>query len=126
MNHEKFGLLSLALVATALLTTLALTVEAIAENKAQGQMRSQTQERNESRTRDSMQERERDSAPIFGSMMMTEREMQEHRNKMRSFKTEQEREAYRKEHHQKMQERARMQGMTLPEEPPTSAPAVTK
>jgi hypothetical protein len=109
MNHEKFGLLGLALVATVLLTTLALTVDAIAENKAQGQMRSQSQERN------------RDSAPIYGYMMMTESEMQEHRSKMRSFKTEQEREAYRKEHHQKMQERARAKGVTLPEEPPSFA-----
>jgi hypothetical protein len=49
---------------------------------------------------------------------MSEREREMHRNKMRSFKTEQEREAYRMNHHKLMQDRARAKGVTLPEEPP--------
>ncbi|MBU0908216.1 MAG: hypothetical protein KKA54_08555 [Proteobacteria bacterium] len=56
---------------------------------------------------------------IYGSQLMSPEEMAEHRAKMRSLKTNEEREAYRLEHHQMMQERAREQGVTLPDEPPT-------
>ena len=55
--------------------------------------------------------------PIYGHQLMTEQERSEHRTKMRSFETEQEREAYRQEHHKMMQERAKAQGITLPDEP---------
>lgn len=54
---------------------------------------------------------------VYGRELMTEQEMAEHRARMRSFNTEQEREMYRLEHHQKMQERARAQGKVLPDEP---------
>ena len=52
---------------------------------------------------------------IYGSQLMTKQERVEHRNKMQSFKTQQEREQYRIEHHKKMQERAEQQGKTLPD-----------
>lgn len=52
---------------------------------------------------------------VYGWQLMTEQERKEHRIKMQSFKTEQERERYRMEHHEKMMERARKQGVTLPE-----------
>ncbi|MBI5462186.1 MAG: hypothetical protein HY941_08395 [Gammaproteobacteria bacterium] len=54
---------------------------------------------------------------VYGRELMTQQEMAEHRARMRSLKTEQEREAYRLEHHQQMQERARAQGKVLPDEP---------
>lgn len=54
---------------------------------------------------------------IYGRELMTEREIAEHRARMRSFGTEQEREMYRLEHHQRMQERAREQGKVLPDAP---------
>ena len=54
---------------------------------------------------------------IYGRELMTEQEMTEHRARMRSLSTEQEREMFRLEHHQKMQERAREQGKVLPDEP---------
>jgi hypothetical protein len=53
----------------------------------------------------------------YGWQLMTDQERAEHRMKMRSFRTNEEREAYRLEHHQLMQERAREQGVTLPDEP---------
>lgn len=56
--------------------------------------------------------------PIYGSQLMTREEQLEHRQKMRSLKTESEREAYRAEHHTQMQSRAKSKGMTLPETPP--------
>lgn len=55
--------------------------------------------------------------PIYGSQLMTREERIEHRNKMRSLRTAEEREQYRLEHHAKMQERAREKGVTLPDPP---------
>lgn len=56
--------------------------------------------------------------PIFGSQLMSQQERNEHRLKMQSAKTADEREAVRAQHHQQMLERARQQGVTLPETPP--------
>lgn len=55
---------------------------------------------------------------IFGSQLMTQQEMMEHRTKMQSLHTMEERERYRIEHHKKMQERAKEKGVSLPDEPP--------
>lgn len=55
---------------------------------------------------------------VYGSQLMTRAERIEHRNKMRSLKTPEEREAYRAEHHRQMQERAKERGVTLPDAPP--------
>jgi len=49
---------------------------------------------------------------------MTPHERSTYQNHMRALKTEQEREAYRMEHHKKMQERAKAQGKALPDMPP--------
>jgi len=54
---------------------------------------------------------------VYGWQLMTPEERVEHRAKMRSHKTREERETYRIEHHKKMQERAREKGVTLPEMP---------
>jgi len=54
---------------------------------------------------------------MYGYQLMTEQERAEHRATMRSFNTEAEREAYRSQHHEMMQERAKAQGVTLPDEP---------
>jgi hypothetical protein len=58
------------------------------------------------------------SETVYGSQLMTREERTEYRAKMRSLKTKEEREAFRMEHHQKMQERAKAQGKTLPDTPP--------
>jgi len=62
-------------------------------------------------------DRDQDREQVYGWQLMTPAERTEHRNMMRSFNTEQERETYRKQHHERMQARAREQGVTLPEEP---------
>ena len=54
---------------------------------------------------------------VYGWELMSEQERVQHREKMRTFQTEQEREAYRKEHHIRMQERARERGLELPDAP---------
>jgi len=53
----------------------------------------------------------------FGWNLMTPEERVEHRAKMRSFTTKEEREQYRIEHHKKMQERMKERGVTLPDQP---------
>lgn len=55
---------------------------------------------------------------IYGSQLMTQQERNEYRTKMRAAKTAEEREQIRKEHHERMKERAKAQGLTLPDEPP--------
>lgn len=55
---------------------------------------------------------------IYGSQLMTPQERSAYRDRLRSAKTQQERERIRNEHHQQMQERARERGMTLPPAPP--------
>jgi len=64
------------------------------------------------------QVQERDREQIYGSQLMTRAERTEHRNKLRSLKTAEEREQFRLEHHKKMAERAKARGATLPDEPP--------
>jgi hypothetical protein len=65
-------------------------------------------------SRDPDQDRER----IYGYELMTPQERTEYHARMRALKTEQEREVFRLEQHRKMQERARVQGKTLPDMPP--------
>jgi hypothetical protein len=55
---------------------------------------------------------------VYGSQLMTEQELSQHRTKMRTAKTAEEREKIRKEHHEQMKERAKERGLTLPDEPP--------
>lgn len=55
---------------------------------------------------------------IYGSQLMTERERNEYRDRMRNAKTAEERQRLRYEHHEQMRERAEARGLTLPETPP--------
>ena len=50
--------------------------------------------------------------PIYGSQLMTQQERLEYQQRIRSAKSEAERQRIRSEHHAQMQERAR--GVTLP------------
>ena len=59
-----------------------------------------------------------DQEQIYGSQLMTQQERVEYRAKLREAKTAEEREKIRKEHHKQMKERAKAQGVTLPDEPP--------
>ncbi len=55
---------------------------------------------------------------IYGSQLMTQQEKLEYRKKQLNAKTAEERDQIRQEHHALMQERAKAQGKTLPDEPP--------
>lgn len=70
--------------------------------------------------RDRLHDRDRlrDRDTIYGSQLMTSSERSAYRKKMRSLKTEQEREAFRTQHHEEMQKRAQERGVKLPDNPP--------
>lgn len=55
---------------------------------------------------------------IYGSQLMTAAERTEYQTKMRTLKTDKEREAFRLDHHTKMTARAAERGITLPSTPP--------
>lgn len=97
------SLLTLVLAASASLAGAIASFPA----SAQDAVRDQTQDRTQQRIRE----------PIYGSQLMTPAEREAHWEKLRNMATEQEREAYRLQHHQQMQERARAKGIQLPDEP---------
>ncbi|MFH1674241.1 MAG: hypothetical protein ABIF87_12560 [Pseudomonadota bacterium] len=66
---------------------------------------------------------EQEQEQMFGSQLMTSEERMEYHNKMRNLKTQEEREAFRLEHHKTMMERAKEKGVTLPETPPAGGRA---
>lgn len=87
----------------ALVCSLLLTPSfALAANQANEQERIQAQEQEH----------------IYGSQMMTERERNEYRARMQAAKTNEEREQIRMEHHERIRERAKSQGLTMPDTPP--------
>jgi hypothetical protein len=71
-------------------------------------------------TRDQTRDQLRDTTQgnVYGWQLMSRQERAEYRARMRSLRTAQERERFRLEHHERMQERARARGITLPDEPP--------
>ncbi len=54
---------------------------------------------------------------IYGSQMMTDAERNEYHSKMRTLKTNKERDAFRLDHHETMKARAAEKGVTLPDTP---------
>ena len=106
MTNTKFRLSRFAWAATAAVALAIAGNSAIAQDKVQ------------SKTQDQTRDQDRLQDPIFGSQLMTDAERNEFRTHMRSLKTVEEREAYRLEHHKLMPGRARVQGITLPTNPP--------
>lgn len=54
---------------------------------------------------------------VYGWNLMSEQERIQHQETMRNLKTNEERERYRIEHHEKMKQRAQERGVTIPEMP---------
>ncbi len=75
--------------------------------------------RQQDRLRDPSQnlDRDRTKDQVYGYQLMTEEERSAYRNKMRSLGTQQERDAFRLQHHQLMRQRATERGVELPEVP---------
>lgn len=61
-----------------------------------------------------------ESEMIYGSQLMTVQERIEHRERLLNAKTNEEREQIRKEHHARMEVRAKAQRVKLPDMPPSS------
>ena len=108
MKTRKTSLTRPALAAAISLLGLGMSASAMAQDQT------------ENRASDQVQRQD----PIYGNQFMTRQELNEYQTKMRALKTEEERQAYRLEHHQKMQERAKVKGVTLPEAPPVQRPAM--
>lgn len=94
-------LLTISALASALTLSTGLTFAADQE-QIQDQDRLQTQQQDR----------------IYGSQLMTQEERMEFRSRMRAATSAEEREQIRKEHHERMQVRAKERGVTLPDEPP--------
>jgi hypothetical protein len=96
------------------LSTFALSLSIFVAVAASAQIADQARDQ----TRTAQQTQTQDQERVYGSELMTPQERSEYHNRMRVLKTEQEREAFRLEHHKLMQERAKAQGKTLPDMPP--------
>lgn len=103
------------------LLLVSFTLALAANVQAADQSRDRTQTRDPSTHTTQTQQQAREQ--VYGWELMSEQERMEHQNKMRSLKTEQEREAYRQEHHKLMQDRAKAQGKAVPDMPQGRGPA---
>jgi erythromycin esterase-like protein len=70
------------------------------------------------RTKEKVQTQTKDQERIYGRELMTQKERNEYRERMRRAKTEQEREKIRNQHHAQMLTRAKERGVKIPDEPP--------
>ncbi len=57
--------------------------------------------------------------PIYGSQLMTQQELQLHKQQMQAAKTPESRALIRQENHERMRLRAKEKGINLPENPPS-------
>lgn len=92
-NHSKL-ILAVGLISASALMSVGVDV------LAQDQVQTQTQ------------------VQIYGSQLMTAAERTEYQSKIRTLKTDKERDAFRLDHHEKMKVRAAEKGVTLPNSPP--------
>ena len=93
MKTQKTSISTMAIL-DIFATTSSLWIDAV---KAQDQVQSQVQ--------------------IYGSQIMTDAERNEYHSKMRTLKTNKERDAFRLDHHENMKVRAAEKGVTLPDTP---------
>ena len=57
--------------------------------------------------------------PIYGGQLMTQQEIRDYQEKMRSASSDEERQQIRREHRREMQERAKRKGVVLRDQPIT-------
>lgn len=115
-NFKVSCLLGSALLSLGMNVFAADQAQTQIQDQVRDQAQQQVQSQDQKRIQDQVQTRDREK--IYGSQMMTSAERAEYRAKMRGLKTRQEREAYRLEHHKRMQQRANERGLQLPDSPP--------
>lgn len=84
------------------------------QERAQEETQIQTQAQSQDQTGEHSQIQTHERERIYGGDLMTRRERNEYRNKMRAAKTKEEREQVRNEHDECMKLRAKERGITLP------------
>ena len=77
---------------------------------------SSDQDRDRDRLRDSDYSKD-DDDEVYGSQLMTERERYQYREQLHSMQTPEQREEFRRQHHENMQQRAKEMGKTLSDYP---------
>ena len=97
MKSQKTPASTLAILAIFATTSSLWFGDAQAQDQAQAQAQAQVQ--------------------IYGSQLMTTAERTEYQSKMRTLKTDKERDAFRLDHHETMKVRAAEKGVTLPDTP---------
>jgi hypothetical protein len=78
----------------------------------------QTEQKDRERAQTQAEKPQQIRERVYGSQLMTRKERAEYHARMRELKTDQERQQFRLEHHQKMQARAKEHGKSLPDMPP--------
>lgn len=99
---------------------LLLTGSVVASDQDRDRDRDRLYDQSSDQDRDRLREREHsnDDDKVYGSQLMTERERYQYREQLRSMQTLEQREQFRRQHHEKMQKRAIARGVTLPDYPP--------
>jgi len=105
--------LMLAVLASALVFTSGVGLAA-----DQDQDRTRLRDKASDQARDQDRLHDRDQEMIYGNQLMTEKERDEYRSRMRAARTQQERKRIRSEHHERMKVRAKERGVSIPDEPP--------
>jgi len=104
-------------VSTALVALLATLAIGAQTAVAQDQDRDRTDQSIDSPDQDRLHDRDQlqDADAIYGESLMTDEEKLKYRDELAALESEQERERYRYRHRLRMQERAREQGVELPD-----------
>ena len=118
MRKIALNLLGIAVVTALSLGTVVVSTSAVAQDKVQDQ----TMDKDQLKEKDQLRDKDQLKDTVYGSQLMTQAERNAYHAKMRMLKTAQEREQYRLQHHELMQERARAKGVTLPEMPLIKGP----
>ena len=98
--------------------SLLLSVVATSLLLPSGSLLAADQQRTQDMDKLKVQKKDQVQDKIYGSQLMTQQERNEFRAKMQTAKTAKEREQIRMQHHERMKERAKAKGITLPDEPP--------
>ncbi|WP_213476641.1 hypothetical protein [Marinobacter lipolyticus] len=99
------SLLALSLAVSLATTAGAALAQQGQPNPKSGQMQSQMGEHDQSRMHD------QDGRPMVGYHLMTPEERQQYRHRMNALDSAEDRQAFRDQHHQRMVDRARAQGL---------------
>ena len=88
------------------------------EIKTQTQEQAREHREIKTQTQEQIKTQEQARERIYGHDLMTEQERNEYRERLRAMNTEEERNAFRAQHHEEMKKRARERNMEIPDDVP--------